>query len=81
MRDARCSEVIGRIGLESVEGVEASSSKRCGMAVRRRWMRELARSAIVSVTAQKAGGDSVQPMGSANGKAVGGIRNLLIKGT
>eukprot|EP00980_Cylindrotheca_fusiformis_P008497 scaffold1805_cov104-Cylindrotheca_fusiformis.AAC.4 len=42
------------------------------MAVRRRWMRALARSAMVSVTAQKAGGDSVQPMGRAKGKATRG---------
>lgn len=38
-----------------------------------KWRRELARSAAVSVAAQKTGGDSTQPMGSAKGRAtIGG---------
>eukprot|EP00980_Cylindrotheca_fusiformis_P012537 scaffold3079_cov119-Cylindrotheca_fusiformis.AAC.13 len=56
----------------SVDGVSASASRRCGPARRRLCSCWLAMSAIVSVTAQKAGGDSVQPMGKAKGKAISG---------
>ena len=64
---------MGAAKRREVGAVEsARESRRWGedRAMRRR--RSLARSATVSVTAQKAGGDCVQPMGRASGKATKG---------
>jgi len=70
-----CGGVVGSIWASGGAG-SASSSRWCGSAgwfMRRAW---LVRSAMVSVAAQKSGGELVQPMGRARGKAIRGEARL-----
>lgn len=52
-------------------GVSDTASRRCA-SVQALWMPALAKSVMVSVTAQKNGGDSFHPMGKVSGSAIKG---------